>query len=357
MFASLGLACLGLSVLVALWPVVEYFWDARGFRKYPKQNFLSGLTTLAYNWEIGRKHAVNRTRRLYLMHQKKGPVIRVGPNWLSFGSSAAVKDIYGHKSPLLKNEVYFALQENGQHLANMTSRSYHSDRRHLVAASYAPKNIESWEPKITSLASTLVTKLDLLCTAPLPKGQLPAKRDLLFDGNNWGLIFAFEGVSRIGLSAELNFVQQGSDDFLIVKPDGSKRKIQGVQSVRGYYSGVATLIWDTYWFPWLKTAAGVVSPWFAKSWAYGDDWRDFLTQLVEDRITRFDSGENLDDLFQPMLEDRRTGEQPDITKASKIAEMDQMCKRCTHANESQVQVLTLFKSRQSTAPSTGPAAR
>lgn len=231
MLDTLSYGLVGLSVLVALWPIIEYFWDRPGLRKYPTQNLLSGLTTLAYDWEIGRRHAINRTRRLYLLHQKKGPVIRVAPNWLSFSTPRAVKDIYGVKSPLLKNEVYFALQENGQHLANMTNKSYHSERRHLVASSYAPKNIEMWEPKIASLAKILVSKVDELCTAPLPKGQIPAQRDLLFDGNNWGLIFAFEGVSKIGLSADLGFVQQGSDNYVVVK-DGKKRVIQGVKAVR-----------------------------------------------------------------------------------------------------------------------------
>ncbi|KAH8589610.1 cytochrome P450 CYP5280A1P [Bisporella sp. PMI_857] len=310
--------------MVVLWPVVEYFWDAKGFRKYPVQNFLSGFTGLGYNWEIGREHSVVRTRRLHELHQKKGDVIRVAPNWLSFSSAAAVKDIYGHKSPLFKNEVYIALQENGRHLGNIISKSYHSERRQLVASYYAPKNIESWEPKITALATTLVTNMDRLCTSPLHLGQVPARRDLLFDGNRWGLMFAMESASRIGLSANLGFIERSSDAFEIDKPDGSKQTISPIDSLRGYYGAAATLIWDGRLYPMLKVLSGVMSPHYAKAWVHGDNWRGFLNKLVNERIARYDSGEYLNDLFQPMLEDRKTGDQPDIPTRDKVAEMDQM---------------------------------
>lgn len=324
-FTAPGMALLGLAILIILRPFVQYFRDTRGFRKYPTQNFLSGLTALAYNWEIGRRHSICRSRRLYNLHQKKGPVIRVAPDWLSFGSAAAVKDIYGHRSPLSKNEVYYVLQENGQHLANMTSKPFHSDRRHLVAASYAPRNIESWEPKISTLAEVLLGKLDSLCTIPLAPDQVPEKSDLLFDGNRWGLMFAFEGVGRIGLSAELNFIDQGSDLFELRMPDGSHQMINALKSVRGYYGAVATIVWDTPRFRLLKNLSGAFSRFYAEAWAHGDHWRGFLTQLVEDRLVRYDSGEVLEDLFQPMLEDRKTGDAPDVPKQDKVAEMDQMC--------------------------------
>lgn len=325
MLELLGFSLFGLAAIFVLWPVAEYFWDAKGFRKYPTQNFFSGFTGMGYNWEIGRKHKVVRTRRLHELHEEKGAVIRVAPNWLSFSSAAAVKDIYGHKSPLSKNEVYVALQENGKHLGNIISKSHHSDRRHLVASYYAPKNIESWEPKIIDMATLLVNNMDRMCTSPLQPGQVPAKRDLLFDANRWGLMFAMESASRIGLSANLGFIERGSDGFEVVKPDGSKRIISPIDSLRGYYGAAATLIWDGRLFPTLKLICGRTSSYYADAFIHGDNWRGFLNKLVNDRITRYDSGEYLNDLFQPMLEDRKTGDQPDIPLRDKVAEMDQMC--------------------------------
>ncbi|KAK8132050.1 hypothetical protein PG999_000223 [Apiospora kogelbergensis] len=327
MYMFIGISLLALVLVTAIRPLFDYFRDVRGLRKYPRQNFLSGLTALAYNWEMGmarRPSAKLRTRRLYEAHQAKGPIIRVAPDWLSFGTAAAVKDIYGHKSPLAKNEVYAALQGEGQHLANMTDKAFHSRRRHLVAASYAPKNIEAWQPKTADLARVLVANLDDLCTAPLPKGQLPAPRDLKFDGCLWGLIFGCEGVCQIGMSTKLGFIQQGSDLFELRNPDGSTQKINLIQTLHGYYGPVATLVWDTKNFEKLKFVAGLFSKWYSKGWEHGVEWRRFLTQLVQDREERFHAGEELDDLFQPMLVDRRTGERPEVSLTDRIAEMDQM---------------------------------
>ncbi|RYP16424.1 hypothetical protein DL767_010179 [Monosporascus sp. MG133] len=256
-------------------------------------------------WEIGRPPKTLRTRGLYDAHQKKGPIIRIALDWLSFGTAAAVKDIHGHKSPLVKNEVYFALQTEGQNLANITN------------------------------------KMDEMCTAPLPKGQLPAKQDLKFDGSLWGLLFGFEGVGMIGLSAKLGFIEQGSDVFELRKPDGSKQKINAIQSLHIYYGPVAPLIWDTKAFGVLRVLTGAFSEWYAKGWEHGIEWRQFLTQSVKDRTTRFDAGEYLEDLFQPMLEDRRTGDRPDISETDKIAEMDQMLNGAVDGTGSSV-VNTLY---------------
>lgn len=330
MLTHIAIALSGVLALVVLRPIFEFLWDRRGFRKYPSQNFLSGITTLAYNWEIGRTHSVCRTKRLYELHQKKGPVIRVAPDWLSFSDSAAVKDIYGHKSPLMKNEVYNLLQENGQHLTNMTSKPYHSERRHMVASAYAPKNVESWEPKVSDLAVTLLNKMDALCTSPLPTGQIiPTKEDLKWDGNHWGVIFALEAVGRIAVSADLGFVEQGSDAFELVfdspsDPEKQPRRktVHAVATDRGFYHAISTLIWATAWFPALRAASKYVSPWYADAWGRGKDWRGLVTQLVTERINRFESGEQLDDLFQPLMEDRKTGDRTNVPTNDRFAEID-----------------------------------
>ena len=40
----------------------------------------------------------------------------------------------------------------------------------------------------------------------------------------------------------------------------------------------------------------------------------------------YENGEVLNDLYQPMIENVKTGVQPDIPMRDKVAEMDQMCK-------------------------------
>lgn len=72
-----------------IWPVVEYFRDPKGLRKYPNLNILSGVTDLGFMYEA---HKGFRSEALLEAH-KKSPVVRIGPNSLSYSDLAAIKVI------------------------------------------------------------------------------------------------------------------------------------------------------------------------------------------------------------------------------------------------------------------------
>jgi hypothetical protein len=310
------------SLCIALSPLVTYFRDEKGFRKYPTQNWLSGISSLAYGWEVGRTHKTFHTRRLHeaLM---KDHVIRVGPNWLSFGSSRAVKDIYGYESKCLKAAIYGALQGGGKHLVNIVDRFEHSHRRRMVATAYAPKNTAAWEPDVAKSLHTLVKKMDGMCTAPLSFNESVPEDDLKFEGMHWSNLFTFEVVVKLGLSKDLRFIEAGNDFVKIKDPDGKDRRVSSYESLHGGSRAASTLIWDTENFVLLKKVSNALSPQYRKDWQRGADWRAIVTKLTLERMERYKNGEVLDDLFQPMMEDR-TGAEPDITNQDRIAEVDQM---------------------------------
>lgn len=315
---------LALAFFAIASPLMKYLQDRKGFRKYPNQNFLSGITDMVYGWEVGRKHPVFHTRRLHEL-LTKNTVVRLGPNWLSFGSSRAAKDIYGYNSPCLKAAIYDSLQAGGQHLVNISSRELHSSHRRMVATAYAPKNIEMWEPRITESTAVLIRKMDVLCTVPSSQLRAPVrKEDLTFDGNLWGMVFAFEGVIKIGLSIDPAFVEQGSDLIEIDRPDGSKEMIHLIDCMHSASRAASTLIWDTLKFPLLKKISMKASQWYASQWRNATDWSIAVRKLANERIERHDNGEHLDDLFQPMIEDKKTGGEPDITAQDRYAETEQM---------------------------------
>ena len=89
MFGYLLFAAVAFSLIsyFVIWPVVEYFRDPKGLRKYPNLNFLSGITDLAFVYE---SHKGFRSHALLEAHQKS-PVIRIGPNSLSYSDLAAIK--------------------------------------------------------------------------------------------------------------------------------------------------------------------------------------------------------------------------------------------------------------------------
>ena len=82
-----AVAAFSLLSYFVLWPVVEYFRDPKGLRKYPSLNFLSGITDLSFTYEAQKGF---RSQALLEAH-KKSPVVRIGPNSLSYSDLSAIK--------------------------------------------------------------------------------------------------------------------------------------------------------------------------------------------------------------------------------------------------------------------------
>lgn len=311
------------SLYIALRPLITFFRDEKGFRQYPSQNWLSGITALAYGWEVGRKHLCFHSKRLHDAHQKHS-VIRVGPNWLSFGGSRAVDDIYGYHSPCNKGDIYAALQGGGKNLANMVSRSEHSHRRHIVAAAYAPKNIATWEPLVTDSVMKLLKQMDELCHLHATSmDTVSTGKDLVFDGVHWSYLFSVEAITKIGLSKDLHFVESGNDFVPTTNAVGQIKNISFRESFRGGMRATATLLWDTKWFLFHKKVTVALSRKYKENWQHGEDSRAIITQLVKERMEKYDCGATFMDLFQPMVADKSDGT-PEINEQDKIAEIDQM---------------------------------
>jgi hypothetical protein len=324
MFIILSSVFVLASLYVTFRPLINYVRDEKGLRKYPSQNWLSGISPSAYGWEVARKHETFHTKRLHNALMKK-PVIRVGPNWLSFGRSRAVKDIYGYNSPCLKADIYDSLQGGGKHLVNISNKSEHSHRRRMVAAAYAPKNIETWEPGVADTTSKLLKQMDAMCTAPLPPNTTPKTEDLKFEAMLWSNLFAFETVIKIGLSKDMHFIEAGNDKVEIEDAKGNTKVIESVECLHGGSRATSTLIWDTEWFPFYKKISSALFPSYKLDWQRGADWGAFMNKLTLERIERYDNGEFLEDLFHPMMEDKK-GTQAKIDNRDRIAEVNQMGK-------------------------------
>ncbi|KAL9112411.1 MAG: hypothetical protein Q9227_003253 [Pyrenula ochraceoflavens] len=314
----ISLSTISLSALLK--PLLVYFKDEKGLRKYPMQNWFSGIHNLAYGFEVGRDHELFHTRRL---HERlvKDPIIRIGPNWLSFGRAQAAQDIYGYTSPCLKADVYDKLAEGGKHINVISNKAAHSTRRRMVASSYAPKNQETWEPGVADSMMDLRRAMDPMCTKPLKAGEIPEANEVTFDANKWLLLFGYETILKIGLSKDTHFIDSGND-LLDAKEDGSK-KVTTIENLHSLSRATSPLIWDTNKFGRNVKLSKLLSNWFADNWARGEDYVNAVKLLVNDRIERFKAGEVLDDLFQPMMEDKY-GANPDISQADILAEIATM---------------------------------
>ena len=78
---------LALCIYSVVWPVIVYFKDPKKLRQYPNLNTIAGITDLGFIWE---SHQGFRSKTLLELH-KKHPVVRIGPNSLSYGGVKAIK--------------------------------------------------------------------------------------------------------------------------------------------------------------------------------------------------------------------------------------------------------------------------
>lgn len=85
MYATAVVAFIVLYFLII--PVAQYFDDTKGLRKYHNFYSLSGIYDLPFVYEAQKGF---RSRNLFEAH-KKHPVLRIGPNSISYSDTNAIK--------------------------------------------------------------------------------------------------------------------------------------------------------------------------------------------------------------------------------------------------------------------------
>jgi hypothetical protein len=99
-------------------PLAIYYYDAKGLRKHPNFTLFSGISDVRFIYESQKGF---RSRNLFEEH-KKHPILRIGPNALSFSDPRAIKDIYGHGTPCIKGRFYSETAGTHSHLADVVDK-------------------------------------------------------------------------------------------------------------------------------------------------------------------------------------------------------------------------------------------
>lgn len=92
---------------------------------------------LAYEDWTGR-----RTKTIHQLHQQYGPVVRIGPNEISFNSLEAIKTIYGAGSGFERTVFYRMFDVYGhQNLFTFAGVKEHGERKKILAHAYSKTSI------------------------------------------------------------------------------------------------------------------------------------------------------------------------------------------------------------------------
>ncbi|KAL2824649.1 cytochrome P450 [Aspergillus cavernicola] len=295
-------AIVGLLALVyfVIWPVFEYFRDPKGLRRFPNMSFFSGISVIPFALMARRGF---RSRELQELHQKH-PVLRTGPNTLSYGDVRAIKDIYGHNTRCIKDPSYVVTAGTHYHLADVVDRPDHARKRKVLSSAYALKNLESWEHKVSDKVARVIRHFDTVCTAPLPAGQgRPDPADLTVDFRAWTNFFSLDAITDIGLSESLGFLDQGNDMCTAERKDGTTYLTSLREALYPTARKQSYLVWNYAWYPTINKLANII-PYFARMQSSADTWEDIVWHRSMQRRRRHEAGEKLDDFFSALMTDK-----------------------------------------------------
>ncbi|KAL4878935.1 cytochrome P450 [Aspergillus karnatakaensis] len=307
MFAAiLGLVILYLFSVYILAPIVTYIIDPKNLRRYPTFHPLSGVSDLPFLFSAQRGF---RSRELYELH-KVHPVLRIGPNALSYADPGAIKDIYGHGTACVKDRFYSETSGSHSHLADVVDKQDHARKRKVLSSAYAIKNLEEWEYKVADLVGRLTRAFDGLCTKPPtvnPANEvyIPGGEGLTVDYRFWSNMFTVAAIANIGLSEDLGFLEAGSDRITSESMDGATKEVSFKECISATAKATYTLVWAYDWYPTLVRLSKIVSPYYRKLWKLDADWNGIVYNRVTTRLKRYIAGEKLDDFFTAMMEDKK----------------------------------------------------
>jgi cytochrome P450 len=300
---EVGLFLLAVSVVayVVVWPVLYYFWDPKGLRRYEGFTPLAGITDLAYCWLSDTGH---RSRSMYEAHKAKGTILRIGPNALSFGNIAAIKDIYGHGTKCTKDVKETILGGTHTHLFDSIDKAEHARKRKVLSAAFAIKSLENWEFKVADVVGTTIRVFDQHCTKPLKSSaESPDPADLTLDYNKYINLFTIEAINKIALSSDLGMIERGTDEVTAERLDGSRYRAHYRRSQNHNARAKSTFVWSYTHYKLISWLSKFV-PKYRQIWKESEPWGDIVYHQAAARLRRYQGGEKLDDFFSSLMDDK-----------------------------------------------------
>ncbi|CEL05049.1 hypothetical protein ASPCAL06171 [Aspergillus calidoustus] len=289
-------------IICLILPVFNYFRDPKGLRKYRNLSLLSGISDLPY---VYLNSFGFRSKAITEAHRKlNSSILRIGPNNLSFGDVKAIRDIYGHSTPCLKDLKYAITGGPHPNIFDVVDKPKHSEKRKRLSAAFAIKNLVDWEFKVADTTARLLSAFDKRCTEPLPVNcTTPVENDLTIDFNHWINLFTVEAINVIALSSRLGLLEQGDDLVTAQRMDGTTYKAHYRRAQNQSAFATSYFIWDYQNFHLLRQLSRLFPKW-RRIHGEADPWKDVIYHQTITRLKRYQNGEKLDDFFASLMENK-----------------------------------------------------
>ncbi|RSL58996.1 hypothetical protein CEP54_007459 [Fusarium duplospermum] len=294
MLALLGVApyatalALSLFFYFVVYPWIVYLKDVKGLRRFPNMSTFSGMSDLPF---MALVHTGARSVHLANLH-KDEPALRTGPNSLSFGRVAAIKDIYGHGSQCQKDKSCVLTAATHFHLADVLEKPHHARKRKVLSAAYALKNLEEWEHKVADKVDRLIKQFDQRC-ASLCEKDPKSFQDSALDFRAWTNFFTLDAIADIGLSERLGFLDQGNDRVIGQGKDGSQYVRECLYPTARKQS---LLLWSYDHYKFIDKLSNLI-PYYRRMAQASQGWDAIVLRLSNSCLERYRRMEKLDDFF------------------------------------------------------------
>ncbi|EEU38517.1 uncharacterized protein NECHADRAFT_19176, partial [Fusarium vanettenii 77-13-4] len=127
------------------------------------------------------------------LHQKYGPVVRVGPNRYSISQPKDVKTIYELGGKFTKADYYKPLlnpDPEKQNIFVVLDNDRHKEKRRKISPLYTMSSMVSYEPAVDEMTTVCIRKLYQF-----------AKEGRLIDIPHWMQYYAFDVIGEITVSS------------------------------------------------------------------------------------------------------------------------------------------------------------
>ncbi|KAL7928364.1 cytochrome P450 [Trichoderma chlorosporum] len=279
-------------LLLVLEPLLTYYWDEKKLRRFPNANLVSGISDVGYILQRYRRFRSKEIHEAHLQH----PVVRVGPNSLSFSTPDAIRAIYGHNTQCIKGGTYITAAGLHPSLLDVVDKEEHARKRRILSHAFATRNLEQWEFKVTDKVQKIVAQFDLMCHKN--------KEEADIDFRMWSNLFTIEAIVDIALSHHLGCLGRGIDLVYITAKDGREKAVNYIDCLHAGRRATSMLIWSTKWFTSLRFVLKKIPGFFQTQWRKGQGFDEMVQHLVQQRLQRHENGEQLEDFVGCLLQDK-----------------------------------------------------
>ncbi|KAL1845569.1 hypothetical protein Plec18170_009704 [Paecilomyces lecythidis] len=145
-----------------------------------------------------------------LLHEKYGPVVRLGPNCVSVGrpDPNLIAKLYGIKGDCLKTNFYHSnsVFQDGDIIYTLfseTNNVRHAQMKRPIAQIYSPNGVRALEPHIDKTISCF--------TRRLKQEFIMGEKDKICDLDRWLSYYSWDAVGEVTFSNPFGFLEKATD--------------------------------------------------------------------------------------------------------------------------------------------------